>query len=490
MRKSFSKQLQFDCSEIKNIQLNLDCRDEIIPILRALQKIYTQPQLRQQILEIIAADVNANSREDIGREGFTYWMILVLAAVKLGCHFDYDKLQDLAEQHRNLRQMMNVGDWDDKTSFHWRRIRDNIALVTPATIEKISHLIVEYGHQIVAEAPKQVRADSFVVETDIHYPTESSLIADGLRKKISTIKELALLCHLEGWRQADHLLKQIKKFNRKISRIATRKGKGYKKKIKTEYKKLLRTAKCVVKRIDEQGVEIVKRFCIEDPPRLAYAEVLMFSRRTQQVMATAHHRVILGETVPNSDKVFSVFEPHTQLYRRGKAGKENQFGRLLLVYEDAAGFIVHHHLMDRDVQDQDVAVEQSRILQERLQGRMESLSLDRGFHSPENQTELAEIVDHVCLPKPGKKQSAEQDETEDEIFHASRQRHSGVESAIGALQKGNGLKRCRDRGEAGFERYIALGILGRNLHVLGKILIAKESALSEAAHSLRRPIAA
>ncbi len=159
-------------------------------------------------------------------------------------------------------------------------------------------------------------------------------------------------------------------------------------------------------------------------------------------------------------------------------------------YEDAAGFIVHHHLMDRDAQDQDVAVEQSRILQERLQGTMKSLSFDRGFHSPENQTALQEIVDHLCLPKPGKKQSVKQDETGDEIFHASRKRHSGVESAIGALQKRNGLKRCRDRGDVGFERYVALGILGRNLHVLGKILIAKEATLIAAAHSLRRPIAA
>jgi hypothetical protein len=318
----------------------------------------------------------------------------------------------------------------------------------------------------------------------------SSLIADGLRKMISTMKELAIICNLEGWRQANHLLSQIKTLNRKISRIATKKGRGYKNRIKREYKKLLRLAKSVVERIDDQGIEIVKRFSIDDPLRLAYAEVLMFTRSTQQLMATAHRRMILGEAVPNSDKIFSVFEPHTQLYRRGKAGEENQFGRLLLVYEDAVGFIVHHHLMDRDVQDQDVAVEQSRILQERLQGRMKSLSFDRGFHSPGNQTALSEIVEHVCLPKPGKKQSVEQDETEDDIFHASRQRHSGVESTIGALQKGNGLKRCRDRGEKGFERYVALGVLGRNLHVLGKVLIAKEAALSAAAHSLRRGIAA
>jgi hypothetical protein len=147
-------------------------------------------------------------------------------------------------------------------------------------------------------------------------------------------------------------------------------------------------------------------------------------------------------------------------------------------------------VLDRDAQDRDVAIEQSRLLQNRLQGKIQSLSLDRGFHSPENQQELRETVDSVCLPKPGKKQAAIQEEMEEEAFHTARQRHSGVESAIGALQTGNGLNHCRDHGKDSFERYVATGILGRNLHVLGKILIAQEAALSQAARSLRRPITA
>jgi hypothetical protein len=87
--------------------------------------------------------------------------------------------------------------------------------------------------------------------------------------------------------------------------------------------------------------------------------------------------VILGEQVPNSDKLFSLFETHTQLYRRGKAGKPNQFGRLVLIYEDGAGFISHYHLMDRNALDAEVIVEETRNAQKKHQGQIETASFDR-----------------------------------------------------------------------------------------------------------------
>ena len=207
--------------------------------------------------------------------------------------------------------------------------------------------------------------------------------------------------------------------------------------------------------------------------------------RTEQVCDTARRRVLEGERVPNQDKLFSIFEPHTQLYKRGKAGEPNQFGRLVMIYEDAAGFVVQHQVMPRNAQDKDVVVGQTRRLQDRLNGQIEAASFDRGFHSPENQEQLAEIIKHPCLPKPGTKQSVEQETTATIQFHQSRRRHSGIESAIGAMQSGNGLDRCRDRAELGFERYVALGILGRNLHTLGKMLIAQEDELANAAYSKR-----
>ena len=109
MRKAFSDQQRLDCRGVLGVELNLDCRDEIVPILRALQHVYSRPKVRQEILDLIAQDVNRDARQDRGREGMDYWQILVLAAVRLGCNLDYDKLQDLAEQHAALRHIMGIG---------------------------------------------------------------------------------------------------------------------------------------------------------------------------------------------------------------------------------------------------------------------------------------------------------------------------------------------------------------------------------------------
>ena len=112
--------------------------------------------------------------------------------------------------------------------------------------------------------------------------------------------------------------------------------------------------------------------------------------------------------------------------------------------------------MDRDEGDKDVAVRETKCLQEAFDDKVNRLSFDRGFHSPQNQTKLSELVENLCLPKPGAKQSVVQLSEANEEFHAAKQNHSGVESAIGAqeikLQSGNALKRYRDRSEVGFER--------------------------------------
>jgi len=487
MRKVFEEQRRFGCRAVKNIALNLNCRDEIIPVLAALQHVYSQPQVRGQILALVAADVNQDSRDDCGRLGLSYWQILVLAAVRLGCNFDYDRLQNLAEEHRTLRMIMGIGDWDDDTNFGWRRIRDNVCLLKPETIERISQLIVAAGHRLVPEAAETTRADSFVMQTNIHYPSESSLIDDGIRKVTELASPLAKQHGLCGWRQHEHLRTRVKRTAREIARIASRPGAKCKTRLKTAYQKLLKLATKIIARARELCGKL-SGFDVETMARIA--EITTFIERSEHVMDTARRRVIDGETVPNEDKLFSVFEPHTQLYKRGKAGEPVQFGRLVLVYEDAVGFLTHYHLLPRGAADRDVVVEQTRIVQDRLNGRIKRASFDRGFHSPENQTALAEIIAHPCLPKPGAKQSAAQDANATLHFRQARQSHSGIESAIGALQSGNGLQRCRDCSELGFERYLALGILGRNLHVLGRLVIAKQNALCAAAQSLRRPLSA
>jgi hypothetical protein len=485
MRKPFSSQRRLDCQTIPKVELNLNCRDEIVPILYSLRHIYGQPQMRDEILGLVAQDVNKDSRSDCGREGLDYWHITVLAAVRLGCNLDYDKLQDLAEQHRALRQTMGIGDWQEDLDFNSRRIRDNICLLQTETIEAISHCIVAEAYRFCPDAVKKVRADSFVAETNIHYPTESSLIVDGVRKTMELCVALSEDFDITGWRQHDHLLKKVKQTARQISRISGRKGTNYKERLAQQYRKLLGRAEKILARAKETCETLENEYELDLASVARIAEIKVFMGRTEHVCGTARRRVLEGETVPNSEKLFSIFEPHTQLYKRGKASQPVQFGRLVLIFEDAMGFISHHHVMPRDAQDQDVIVEQTKKLQDRVHNQIEEASFDRGFHSPENQQQLAEIIEHVCLPKPGAKQSVEQAAEASVKFHQSRRRHPGVESAIGALQSGNGLVRCRDGTEVGFERYVALAVLGRNLHTLGKLLIAREDELAPAAFSKR-----
>ncbi len=485
MRKPFSSQRRLDCQRIPKVKLNLNCRDEIIPILYSLQHIYGEPHVRDEILGLVAQDVNQDSRSDCGREGLDYWHITVLTAVRLGCNLDYDKLQDLAEQHRALRHTMGIGDWQEDVDFNSRGIRDNICLLQTETIEAISHCIVAEAYRLCPGAVKKVRADSFVAETNIHYPTESSLIVDGVRKTLELCATLSEGFDITGWRQYDHLLKKVKQTARQISRISGRKGANYKERLAKQYRNLLGRAEKILARAKETCDTLENEYELDLASVARIAEIKVFVGRTEHVCGTARRRVLEGETVPNGEKLFSIFEPHTQLYKRGKASQPVQFGPPPPPPPPPPPLISHHRVMPRDAQDQDVIVEQTKKLQDRVNNQIEEASFDRGFHSPENQEQLAEIVEHVCLPKPGAKQSAEQAAEASVKFHQSRRRHSGVESAIGALQSGNGLVRCRDATEVGFERYVALAVLGRNLHTLGKLLILREDELALAAFNKR-----
>ena len=485
MRKGYSTQLRLDSLPIDQVPLNLECRSRIVPILRAVQQVYSKADVTAAIMKLIEADVNLDTRKDCGRTGMDYWHIMVLASVRLGCNFTYDHLHDLAENHTRLRAIMGIGAWDGETNFSWRTIRNNICLLKSSTIDAISQIIVAEGHTVVPKAVEQMRADSFVMETNIHYPTDSSLIRDGLRKIIEMCLERMTDQQFPGWRQHAYLWTSVKKLARQIDRIAAKKGADYVTKLKEPYRELLDKTEQIIAKARQLCIDLLQPQATPDDvfgPNTLQA----FIARTERVMNTAKRRVLLGESVPNSDKLFSMFEPHTQLYKRGKSGEPIQFGRQVLVFEDAAGFIVHGKLMKRSDCDSGVAAAETKVVQDRFGGRIKRLSFDRGFHSPENQELLSDVIPSLCLPKPGAKQSLKQMAAADDDFLEALQYHPGVESAIGALQSGNGMERCRDRSEIGFERYISLATLGRNLHTLGRLLIAKESPKSEAAFTRRK----
>ena len=488
---------RLDCLPISDVKLNLECRDEIIPILRALQHLYADDSLRRELVSLVGKDVNGDTSRKHGRRGMNYWEITVLAAARLGCNLDYDKLQDLAENHRRLRQIMGIGDWqDDEVDFDWRRIEDNLNKLRPETLKKINELIVKAGHVLEPEAIESVRGDSFVVETDIHYPTESSVIADGLRKIVNLAAELAKEHELGGWRQAKHLLKKARGLARAIGRASRAKGQGADR-LQPGYKKLLALAEDVVGRARQLLKSLrfkpdLSAFTLDKvkegtaPLTTPKAELLGFIILTEKVCDNARRRVLQGETLANEEKIHSIFEPHTELIKRGKQPNPIEFGHKVLVIEDAAGFVVDYRVVDNGVLDQDLVVPVMKKLQARFDNKIKSASFDRGFHTPENQEKLAELVDTPCIAAKGAEQGRQQQKEGTVAFRKARQNHPGVESVIGALQKGNGLKRSRDRGKKGYERYVALGILGRNLQTLGKLLLEQDKANCQAAKSKRK----
>src|SRR5438105_6914972 len=320
-------------------------------------------------------------------------------------------------------------------------------------------MVVKAVQALEPKAIEAVRGDTFVVETNIHYPTESALIGDGLRKILPLAAELAAENGLEGWRQHEHVLRKVRKLVHAIGRASRAQGRGADR-LKPGYRKLLELAEDFVARarrllgelafvVPEAALTVAK---LRNAVAPGQRENLLFHyvSLTAKVCANARRRVLEGEALANDEKIFSIFEPHTELIKRGKQPVPIQYGHNVLVIEDAVGFVVEYRVVDNGVLDQDLVVPVMRRLQECVGGKIKSASFDRAFHTPENQRDLAAIVRTPCIAAKGQEKGRQQQKEGTVAFRKTRQHHPGIESAIGALQAGNGLKRCRDHSKQGY----------------------------------------
>jgi hypothetical protein len=201
------------------------------------------------------------------------------------------------------------------------------------------------------------------------------------------------------------------------------------------------------------------------------AEILRFIAHAERQIDQIQRRVIQGETIPHHEKVFSIFEEHTEWISKGKAGVPVELGLNVCIVKDQFGLILHHHVMQHQTDNQ-VAVEVIEKTQKRFP-TLSSCSFDKGFHSPYNQQKLAELLDKAVLPKKGRLSEKEAAVENSEEFTSARRKHSAVESAIHALEH-CGLDRCPDHGIHGFKRYVALAVLSRNLVIIGHAVQQKE----------------
>ncbi len=508
MRTVLTPQMSLGEIDISNIKLDPKSRDDIPAILVGLQHIYINPALRDSVFTILQQVIPKQTDEDkrdlnvsssLGRPGMDQWKILVLGVLRLGLNTDYDRIHELANNHNTIRQMMGHSDWSDAYQYSLQAIKDNLMLFTPEILEQINHEVIKAGHVLVKKKPnvgqtgnKKVpdqntesaaeklrgRCDSFVLETNIHFPTDISLLYDAVRKAIEESAQLATSYGLPDWRQFKYHIRQFKKQYRKIQILKHSTSKDEEKKlkrvelIKKEYmayiemaEKYLNQSKQLILQLEAQGTADYEWIQLEGYQY--YIELF-----TQQI----HRRVIQEETIAHSEKVFSIFQPHTEWISKGKAGVPVELGLRVCVMEDQHQFILHSKVM-QNLTDDKIAIEMVTETQKTFPN-LACASFDKGYHSMENQKGLQEHLEQVILPKKGRLSEADKLHEGSDEFKKLRNKHSGVESAINGLEHG-GLDVCPDHGINGFKRYVSLAVLSRNIKRLGTI-IRKQAQEKEA----------
>ena len=146
MRIVQTSQLQLGEVAIANIQIDPRSRDDIPAILKGLQLIYTQKETREQLSSLLEKSLPPAVDKTVGRPGMALWRIFVLASLKQGLNCDFDRLQELANQHKTLREMLGHSDWEDETKYAMQTLVDNVSLLSPQVLSEISRLVVETGH--------------------------------------------------------------------------------------------------------------------------------------------------------------------------------------------------------------------------------------------------------------------------------------------------------------------------------------------------------
>ena len=479
MRKVIDLQMEFWKTDIANIEFDLESRDEIPKLLLGLQYIYSSRSIRAMVFNILKQIVPKKSQEN-GRPGMDLWKILVLGTLRLNCNWDYDKVHEMANNHHKLRQMLGHRETDFESNYALQTIRDNIALITPPIIDEINQIVVKAGHRIITkkkDQPLRGSCDSFVVETDVHYPTDTNLLFDAMRKMISLIAIVCSEIGITAWRQSDHNIKKVKGLLRGIQRLnrSTSKNEAKKQKrdqfIVREHQNYIKVCHGFVLKAKET-IQILRDLGILSLSQdLRLNTVEDYIRHAERQIDQIHRRKVLDEKIPHEEKVFSIFEPHTEWISKGKAGVPQELGLGVCVLKDQYGFILHHQVLEQQTDDK-VAVAMAKEAKDRFEN-LAGCSFDKGFYSPENKRQLTNILEYVVLPKKGRLSAKDKEVEQSEQFVESCRKHSAVESSINALEN-HGLDRCLDNGLRGFKRYVALAVLARNIQILGHLIQQKE----------------
>lgn len=485
MRKRFEQQLILGQLPIDEAEITVKNATALDELLAALKEIYCNKEYNEKIFSILEKHLT-KIKKDTGRQGMNLWVIFVLSQVRLCLNTSYAMLHNLANNHRSMREVMGIErDYGyERIKLEYQNIYDNVNLLSNELVKEINVVILEFGHKEVFKkkegAPFRLKTDSFVVESNVHFPTDYNLLWDSARKVLDVVhKFLEKYKQIKGWRKIDNWQGEMKGLMRELGKASKSGGKGKEDRVKNATKKYLKKAKALIEKLNKE---------LPDFP-LADETDLMFTLAIEHFMGLikkhidlVERRIIKGEKIPHGEKMFSIFETYTEWINKGKSRPQIELGKKLSITTDEFNLILDYQLMNEE-QDRDIVIEIADRLLRKY--KVSSWSFDKGYWRKENKELLQLEVENVVIPKLGKRTKTEEEEEKSYRFKQLKNKHSAIESNINELEN-RGLDRCPDRGINHYSRYIGLGVCAYNLKKIGKkILEIKLKKLRKEREKLR-----
>lgn len=472
MRKRFEQQLRLGQIPISEAEINPKSRDSYVHLMRALKEIFLTPEYNEQIFSILEKKI-LSGKKSTGRPGMDLWQIFVLAQARLGLNTSYDRIHTLANTDNMLRTVMGVEmeSGFEKQRFEYQQIVDNLNLLDDETVKELNDVIVAFGHGLFKKKEEEalcLKSDSFVVETNVHFPTDYNLLWDCGRKCLDMMRHLiAESPKVYGWRKINDWERQLKSKMRDLGKASASGGKGKEKRVKEAALEYLVKARSLSNKLAKGKGDIP----INTEKKLIWLlQLEVYLELLDKHIDLVERRIIKSEMIPHGEKIFSIFETYTEWITKGKLHPNVELGKKVNITSDQFHLIVDYEIMEHEA-DSAIVIQLADNLLAKY--RIDSWSFDKGFYSLAAKQLLKFYVPQVVMPKRGKLNQQEKEEESQRIFVKKRKMHSAVESNINELEH-RGLDRCPDRGYPNFCRYVGLGVCAFNLRKIGGKLIQQD----------------
>lgn len=485
MRQGFNHQLQLGCTPIHEIKIPAKTRSHLASLMAAIQYIYITPEWNARVHNMLNVKL-MEGKQATGRHGMGLWEIFVLGQVRLCMDISYDELHFMANDSEMLRGILGVlpTDYSQGKQYEYQNIYDNVKLLDDELLKELNDVIVELGHEVFkkkASTALRLKIDSYVVETNTHFPTDYNLLWDSCRKCIEIGVYLRKQGALNGWRKANDWKKSLKGLMRQVGKTSSGGGKNKDTRVKGAVKAYLSKARSLEAKVNG----VLENYFPENTNLfLKMVEMEYYLGMLTKHIDLVERRLLKGETIPHEEKVFSIFQPFTEWIKKGKLHPNVEIGKKLFVTTDQYNLIVDYQIGNRQADNQLTLAITSRLLEKYL---VISLSMDKAFSDMKDKALLELFIPQVIMPKKGKLSQEEKEIESTPTFKRLKNKHSAIESNINELEH-RGLNRCPDRSKKNFERYVGLGICAYNLHKIGRKILKdrldkekKEQALLKAA---------